>query len=532
MRGEVGYICCYEPVRQSFKDMNIKSLEGPDSVVQFKEPIFFRRGGMGEIYSAIDLSTNLKKAIKVVPIENDDEFHLVQSEFKIAIELKHKNIINTEYFNEFESEGVKYIYSVMSFNENGNLRDYLKKQTELISLNQSLRFMLDLAEGLEYAHKKVVHRDLKPENILFGDEMFLQICDFGLAKLIDAKTRTRTFKGSGTSPYMAPECWMFDSNTTAMDIYSLGIIFYEILTLKLPFVGKTEQEYRNKHLYESLPNISNSRVDLPVRLVEVISKMTNKRQQERYSTMPEIAKALKEISQKADEIKDSKMDSLLSKANEKISSNQQAELKRQKEQELIDTDMKFLDFSKKSLLEMFSLRIEELNKSLERTKIYVNKNSSTFSARFMNKGFSISFFQNSDIPKMIQSRREAILQNQKRQYGFVMMSPPPTHIEKDNVVLIGKLCIDSNSYNSESWGYNLLLRKANPEDLYGEWWVVWFDNSAIISKHPLSYHYAIGIPDFYQEYEHGRGHAIHVRTMGMNTLKAEGIDKMIEKILE
>jgi serine/threonine protein kinase len=235
--------------------MNIESLRGQISDTQYKEIHFFRKGGMGEIYSAIDSDSGLKKAIKIVPIENDEEFGLLQSEFDISTELVHKNIIDTEYYNEFNSAGVRYMYCVMPFNEMGSLRDLLKKQSDKFSLRDSLKLMSDLAEGLAYAHKKVVHRDLKPENILLDENSNLQICDFGLAKLIDAKTRTKTFKGSGTLPYMAPECWMFDSNTVLMDIYSLGIIFYEILVLEMPFIGKSENEFRDKHLYEALPNI-------------------------------------------------------------------------------------------------------------------------------------------------------------------------------------------------------------------------------------------------------------------------------------
>jgi hypothetical protein len=133
---------------------------------------------------------------------------------------------------------------------------------------------------------------------------------------------------------------------------------------------------------------------------------------------------------------------------------------------------------------------------------------------------------------MITKRKEAMIQKQIQQYRFVMFSPPPMHIEKDNIVLIGQMNLNGQSYRSETWGYNIILRKTDKEDLYGEWWVVWFDDSPLISKHPLSNHYAIGIPDFYDEYEFGRSNAIHVRTMGMNTLKSEGIDKLIDKILE
>ncbi|GAB3011266.1 hypothetical protein GCM10027284_33200 [Cyclobacterium sediminis] len=239
--------------------MKIETLKGPKGDKQYTEIDFYRKGGMGEIYTATDIIEATKKAIKIVPVENNEEHKLLISEFKLATSLNHKNIVTTEFFDEFESKNVKYIYCVMPFNNNGSLRDYLSSQKELIDLDSSIKLMIDLAIGLESAHTKVVHRDLKPENVLLDDNGNLQICDFGLAKLIDAKTRTKSFKGFGTLAYMAPECWMFDSNTKAMDIYSLGIIFYEILTLKQPFTGKTEQEFRDKHLYEPLPNISNIR---------------------------------------------------------------------------------------------------------------------------------------------------------------------------------------------------------------------------------------------------------------------------------
>src|SRR5690606_29279926 len=295
--------------------MNIENLKGPKGDNQYNEIDFFRKGGMGEIYTANDTINASKKAIKIVPVENNDEYKLLVSEFEVATSLKHKNIVPTEYFNEFDNKNVKYIYCVMPFNSNGNLRDFLSLKSELIDLKNSINLMVDLANGLEKAHAKVVHRDLKPENILLDQNGNLQICDFGLAKLIDSKTRTKSFKGFGTLPYMAPECWMLDANTSAMDIYSLGIIFYEILTLKQPFVGKTEQEFRDKHLYEPLPNISNSRVDLPVRLIEMISKMTNKRPQERYSSMSEVANILEKLTENLEENSESKIDSLLHKAN-------------------------------------------------------------------------------------------------------------------------------------------------------------------------------------------------------------------------
>jgi serine/threonine protein kinase len=512
--------------------MNIRTLKGPKGDNQYTEIDFFRKGGMGEIYTATDSTNDTKKAIKVVPIENEEEYKLLVSEFKVAISLKHSNIITTEFFDEFDSKNVKYIYCVMPFNSNGSLRDSLSSKKELIDLNESINLMLDIANGLKSAHTKVVHRDLKPENILLDNNGNLQICDFGLAKLIDVKTRTKSFKGFGTLAYMAPECWMFDSNTRAMDIYSLGIIFYEILTLQQPFIGKTEQEFRDKHLYEQLPNISNIRVDLPVRLMEMISKMTNKRPQERYDTISEIVDILNSLNEKLEGKTESKIDALLQRANKKISATEKKELEKKKEKEKVDSKLKFLEYSTNQLFDKFNVRVSELNENLERAKIQVSRNSSQMTISFMGKSFTISFYQSSNIQQRIKDHKESSIQHQIRQHGFVFQPPQATHLEKDNVVLIGQMVLSRNSSPMENMGYNLLLKKANEEDLYGEWWVVWFEDSGLSRKRPLNLHYAIGVPEFYEEYEFGRMRAMHIRNMSMNTLEGEGIDQMLGMILE
>ena len=248
--------------------------------------------------------------------------------------------------------------------------------------------------------------------------------------------------------------------------------------------------------------------------------------------MNEIVSRLKEITLNIEEKKDSNIDILLKKANHKITANQQEELKRQKEQELIDNELKFLDFSKKEVFKIFSSRIEELNKSLEREKIRINGNHNNFNVGFMNKTLSINYFSNSDIPNMIQRRKREALEYQIKKYRMVMQDLPPTHLEKDNVILIGKATLNYGNYKKEFWGYNLLLRRANSQDLYGEWWVVWFNDGAFMNRYPSNEHYALDIPEFYEEYEFGRGNVMHVRNMELNTLASEGVDGLIGKILD
>lgn len=512
--------------------MRIDYLRGIYAEKQYQKIDFFKKGGMGEIYSAFDVNENKRRAIKIIPVENDDEYNLLKTEFDLSQDLIHKNILKTHYQNEFKLNGVTYLYCVMDFCENGNLREYLKSQRQFIDIKTALGYMLNLAEGMDYAHRKIIHRDLKPENCLLGDDRNLLICDFGLAKLINSKTRTKTFKGSGTLPYMAPECWNYEKNTTAMDIYSLGIMFFEMLTLEMPFIGTNELEYRNKHLYEPLPSISNIRTGLPNRLVDMINKMANKRHQERYNSMSEIIQIITDLINSPQKENITNKDELLRKANRKVSFTQQQELSKIKHQEEVETKKKLIEYSIISLFDEVKEFANVINNDLERVKLKITEYQNQLKVSFLERSFSIMFYPSSDIQATIQRRNEMLMGNNMRRYGYDSNNLPKLFIQKDNVVLIGQIALNDITDMSRVWGYNLLLRKSDPSDLYGEWWVVWFNDSGFTARRTQDEHYPIGIPEFYEEYEFGRSKTIHIRTMGINTLKSEGLDKIFEKLLE
>jgi len=188
---------------------------------------------MGDLYTAADTSNgNGVVAIKIIKLTDPIYEQLLQEEFVIARKFNHPNIIVTHYYNEFSDNTGKYFYSVMEYMSNGSLHYLISEASGFFPIDDCIFYMRSLLAGLIEAHRDIVHRDLKPNNILIGENDILKLCDFGIAKLVDAETRTKTFKGAGTYPYMAPECWTGNANTKAMDIYSLGIIFFEILTLK------------------------------------------------------------------------------------------------------------------------------------------------------------------------------------------------------------------------------------------------------------------------------------------------------------
>lgn len=510
--------------------MTINSLDGPQGKNQYQNLTFHKKGGMGEIYLSDDTIDKVQVAIKLISIDNPDETKLLENESKISLALADKNIVKTIFASTVNLHGVDYFYQVMEYHEKGSLRAKLKSSTVPLPLNECFKIMLDLANGLEYAHKTIIHRDLKPENILIGSDGNYKICDFGLAKYIDNKTRTHSFKGSGTLPYMAPECWTYDTNTVSMDIYSLGIIHYEILTNKLPFTGKNESELKDKHLFEPLPNILEQRGEIPIRVVQMINKMTNKRASERYSSMQEIIALLEEVEHEKNDAPTNN-NKLLQLAAKKVEERKKTELEQQKQHMEFKSKEKLLDHSISMLFDRFIAKISELNSQLEEVKIDVRKNKRSLILSFQSKSIQFSFSHESAVQDYLRDSIQNAKNFQIRQYGFMIQEIPKSFLEKDQIILIGKAQMN-NGYSAGQWGYNLLLRKTGEEDLYGEWSIVWFNDSAFVARHPLLQHYPLDTPDFFQEYEFGRGNVMHVRNMAYKLFTNEDIDETIEKILE
>ncbi len=505
----------------------ISQLKGSDSDNQYQNLQFHRRGGMGEIFIADDVVNSRKVAIKLIAVSDPDDYKLLKAESGIATSIKHENVVETYYTDEVNEGGVSYIYFVMELIEEGNLRDTLNSNSEEIPLSQAKDMMIQICCGLEEAHKTIIHRDLKPENILGNSK--LQLCDFGLAKLIDSRTRSRTFKGSGTLPYMAPECWTFDHNSPAMDIYSLGIIFFEILTKQLPFKGSNEKELKEQHLFQQLPDIISLRSDVPLRLAELITKMANKRASDRYENVTEILRILESI-EIEDKSEDESLEELASLAAQKTAQKKQADLEQQKIAEEIEEKRKLLEYSKEELIKQFISRIDLINKNLENDKIRYSKNNG-LTVRFQGKELNIMFFPSSDISQYNQSHIERSRQFQLERHGMLFSQPEPTNVFKDNIRLTGKASVPSGDYNSPGYGFNLVLRGTDTTDLYGEWWIASFTDSALTPGKVHEF-YPLDIPEFYREYDIGRTRTMHVRTMEFKKLEFSDIDKLIRKLLE
>ena len=511
--------------------MRVENIKGPDQENQYIDLEFKHKGGMGEIYLAKDVFNNKTVAIKIIPIENSDEKKLFESEMSIAIKLKHPNIIPTYYKSTFNHDGIDYLYCVMDYYTEGNFRKVIannKSSGELIPIDTCLKYFIDMCKALEYAHKSIIHRDLKPENMLLSNGEIL-LCDFGLAKIVNTKTRSNSFKGAGTYPYMAPECWTFDSNSFEMDIYSLGIIFFEVLTLNRPFNGANYDEFKEKHLYDQLPEMSNYRHDVPVALNELILAMTSKRKTDRKIYATEIKNKLVELTIKDNSADNDNMDRLLKLAQSRISEKEKVELDISREEKNTDEKRKQLNFSIKELYSQINNEVSKLNKKLQREKINLYETNNNYTLSFMESELHLSMYNEYSILQYLDDRKKAFHKQVTNEIGMRMQRYRDPYLFSDNVVLIGKIVVNSSRYRN--YGYNLLLR--NDNDNYGKWWAVSFSDNSYFPKGQLNATYPIDLPHFFEEYEFGRTRtrAMHTRIMDMRYFDKNIIEDLLEKVL-
>ncbi|HEY9075111.1 MAG TPA: protein kinase [Anaerolineaceae bacterium] len=252
------------------------------------------RGGMGKVYLALDPNTNRKVALKVLASELTLDSHhrsRFQNEARIIAALEHKNIVPVYDFGEHRGQ----LYIVMRHISGGTLSERIKAGT--ITLREATRILSCIASALDYAHSEgVIHRDLKPSNILFDRFNEVQLTDFGLARFTLSPSRlTASSSGIlGTPQYMSPEQWKEEDATSRSDIYTLGVILYEMLTGELPYRSEMPVRLMQMHIAEPPPDLASVRPDLPPACGAVIARAMAKDPAERFATAGEMLRAWEE----------------------------------------------------------------------------------------------------------------------------------------------------------------------------------------------------------------------------------------------
>ena len=261
-------------------------------------------GGMAVVYKAFDIRLECEVAVKFIRMERLAQETMASTlkrferEAKAVAQLTHANIVKVTDYGEYE--GVPYL--VMEYLPGGTLKQYLGTP---MPYAQAARLLAPVADALQYAHSKnIIHRDVKPSNILITESGQPMLTDFGIAKILDldsGQTLTGTGVGIGTPEYMSPEQWT-GHITPASDIYSLGIVFYELVTGHKPYSADTPAAVLIKSVNDPLPQPSSFVAELPKKVEHVLYKALAKKPADRYASMEEFKKALEGICENQDSV--------------------------------------------------------------------------------------------------------------------------------------------------------------------------------------------------------------------------------------
>ena len=249
-------------------------------------------GGMGVVYKAEDIKLERTVALKFLPphlSNQEEEKRRFIHEAKAASALEHNNICTIHEIDETK-DGQLFI--VMSFLEGKTLRE--KIDASPIKVDEAIGIAIQVAEGLKLAHEKgIVHRDMKPANIMVTTDNTVKIMDFGLAKLVGKTKLTQKGATLGTFSYMSPEQSRGEEVDYRTDIWSLGVVLYEMLTGQLPFKGEYEQAVVYSLMNEQPEPITSLRSNVPLELERIVNKTLAKEPDERYQHIDELIADLK-----------------------------------------------------------------------------------------------------------------------------------------------------------------------------------------------------------------------------------------------
>jgi serine/threonine protein kinase/predicted Zn-dependent protease len=250
-------------------------------------------GGMGIVYLAEDTKLDRMVAIKSLPqriAANSEERERFKIEAKAAAALNHPNITTIHNIEEIDDQ----LFIVMECIEGQELKEKVKSKK--LKVEDVLDIAIQIASGLQAAHNKnIVHRDIKAGNIMVTVDGQIKIMDFGLAKVQGSEQLTREGTTIGTAAYMSPEQASHEGVDTRSDIWSFGVILFEMLTGKLPFKGDYEAAILYDIVHANPESVQSLKPEIPQKLVEIVNRCLEKDKSKRYQAVSEIIKALKSL---------------------------------------------------------------------------------------------------------------------------------------------------------------------------------------------------------------------------------------------
>lgn len=429
------------------------------------------KGGFGYVFKAHRIGDEKIFAIKTMLPAFTDNTNIIsfKNEISSALSVKGEGIIkyifahNGDLFAEYPP------YIIMEYADGGTLRNILdtkKKNNELFTNEEILYYFKSLALGMKTVNSALIHRDIKPENILLCGSQ-VKITDFGLAKLAIESTRTFTFKGAGTPLYMSPEAWDYSKNTIQMDMYSMGLVFYEIATLSFAYENKPNsyEEAKKMHMFDTVKKPSLINKNISPAIDSIICRMTEKRSAKRFSDWDEIIDAIEKQEDRDDSFLDRIVDNAIASKNAdylKKTELQNIENKKRKEEEnFINNVRNLFEAEILQLLRQYTDKVNQSYAGQDKMSIKYNRGLTTLFSCIMESGNGKKVELDCKIVLEDSYQRESLTQNIWGE-GRAKKRESYTPSYKNRKIMF--MCEMRNMLN---YGYNLLLVES--DNLFGDW---------------------------------------------------------------
>lgn len=456
-------------------------------------------GGFGQVFKGT-LSDGVTVAVKTVLTGSlsPSDLLTLQNEAKLATAVEHPNVARVLYVNDGKSTG-DAPYLVLEFVDGGNLRELLeakKAAGDKLSESEARAICLQIAEGMAAINAKIVHRDLKPENVLVSKSGEIKIADFGLAKLADAATRSETFKGWGTRPYQSPEAFEAGPNTTAMDVYSAGVLFFELASGVWPVEPKlgdsSPMAWRNAHLITAPKDLRLLRPDFALPVVQLVGKMLEKNPAKRPA-WPVIVDRLRstELPAGAPDVNE-----LVAKATDRFhrETAAAAHARDLREQEELRTSLLVSAFQEP--VNVLRELVETFNAQSELGKLGWKESTTNVKVVGLQHGVSLDI-SGRPMRDLDLGSRDGIV----RMIGTVRVDPTPSPSSERDYY-----------QNPQSFGgFNLLYILRNEAERFGEWKQIRFEMSPLLPHAEFPHWHELPTEQLLHELRilHAMGHYQH-----------------------